>query len=246
MDLRIFENSGQLLFHLSGRIVLDECDRLKSSILQFLGPKVTQLYLDLSKVDFIDSAGLGALVGIKVSANKHRAKLAIISPSRGVSDILTVSKLDSIFEIITGADAEQIVTSIAKPETEKSIAAGQASPAASRGPAVPSMPATGARPAAAPPDGAKDQIDRLCRDAVEHMRRGDYESAASAYLKAIEINPDYLPAHNNLAIVYEKRPEWHAEAVAQWKRVLDLSSRNNDTKHVDRAKKHLANLQLQG
>src|SRR5690606_32215590 len=112
MDLRIFENSGQLLFHISGRIVLDECDRLKSSILQFMNPKVTQLYLDLSKVDFIDSAGLGALVGIKVSANKHRAKLAIISPSRGVSDILTVSKLDSIFEIVTGGDAEQIVARI--------------------------------------------------------------------------------------------------------------------------------------
>src|SRR5690606_4709866 len=157
-----------------------------------------QLYLDLSKVDFIDSAGLGALVGIKVSANKHRAKLAIISPSRGVSDILTVSKLDSIFEIVTGGDAEQIVARIAKPETEKSIGAGQSSPAVPRGPAVPSMPAAGSRPgASAPADGGKDQIDRLCRDAVEHMRRGDYESAASAYLKAIEINPDYLPAHNN-------------------------------------------------
>ena len=46
----------------------------------------------------------------------------------------------------------------------------------------------------------------------------------------------------NTFAVYEKKPEWRSQAIAQWKRVLDLSSRNGDQKHIDRARKHLATL----
>lgn len=241
MELKFYEAHGNLLVKLRGRVVLDECDRMKATIVPAIAPGVSQINLDLSEVDFIDSAGLGALVGIKVSANKHRARLTLINPSRGVSDILMVSKLDSIFDIITGADADALLRQVAQPQFEKAPA-GAAPVAASSGPAMPVMPAS----AAAMPGSAgtgKDRIDQLCKDAVDHMRRGDYDSAAQAYREAIEINADYLPAHNNLAIVYEKKPEWRSQAIAQWKRVLDLSSRNGDQKHIDRARKHLATLE---
>jgi len=250
MEVRIYAAQDTVLFRLKGRIVLDECDRLKTTILQFINAQVTQANLDLSGVDFIDSAGLGALVGIKVTANKHRARLSLINPSRSVSDILMVSKLDSIFDIVTGAEGDQLVARLAHAQNEKSPAGSVTAPSRS-GPAVPSMPsATTSTPStvARPDDSGpvKDRIDKLCRDAVEFMRRGDYESATAAYQSAIELNPDYLPAHNNLAIVYEKRPNWHAQAIAQWKKVLELSMRNNDAKHTERAQKHLSNLERLG
>lgn len=250
MELRIFEAAGNVLLKIRGRIILDETDRLKSSIMGLISPQTQRINLDLAEVDFIDSAGLGALVGIKVTANKHRARLALLNPSRGVSDILMVSKLDSIFDILTGPEAEQVIAQLAQAANERQPAGAAAAPS-SRGPAMPSMPAAQqARPGAAPgafdPDSAKERIDRLCRDAVEFMKRGDYESAAEAYAQALQINPDYLPAHNNLAIVYEKRPHWHQKAIEQWKKVLDISSRNNDTKHMERAQKHLQNLQGAG
>jgi tetratricopeptide (TPR) repeat protein len=92
----------------------------------------------------------------------------------------------------------------------------------------------------------KERIDRYCKDAVEHMRRGDYESAVECYVESLKIQPEYLPALNNLAIVYEKKPQWQAEAIEAWQRVLAISSRNNDQKHIDRAQKHLQNLQRLG
>ncbi|CAN5422290.1 hypothetical protein BH09SUM1_BH09SUM1_03620 [soil metagenome] len=251
MDIRIFEATGNLLVKLRGRVVLDECDRLKSSIVPAISQNVSQINLDLSEVEFIDSAGLGALVGIKVSANKYRARLSLLNPSRGVSDILMVSKLDSIFDIVTGTDADNLVKSLARPQFEKNLA-GAAAPATSRGPAQPVMPS--ARPmASAPAPGPaqaagnpKERIDQLCKDAVEYMRKGDYESAVGCYEEAIKIDPDYLPAHNNLAIVYEKRPNWQDKAISAWQRVLTISTNNNDQKHIDRAQKHLNNLQRLG
>jgi anti-anti-sigma factor len=241
MDLKFYEAAGNLLVKLKGRIVLDECDRLKSTIVPSIAPGVTQINLDLSEVDFIDSAGLGALVGIKVSANKHRARLALINPSRGVSDILMVSKLDSIFDIITGTDADALLKQVAQPQFARSPS-GSAPAMASSGPSMPVMPAVAGSTSGAGAT-AKDRIDQLCKDAVEFMRRGDYDGAVQSYREAVQLSPDYLPAHNNLAIVYEKKPEWRAEAIAQWKKVLDLSSRNSDQKHIDRARKHLASLE---
>lgn len=239
MQIRIYEATGNLLVRLAGRIVLDECDRLKSTIVPAISGSVSQVNLDMSGVEFIDSAGLGALVGIKVSANKQRAKLTLVTPSRGVSDILMVSKLDSIFDVMTGADAEALVKTLAQPQFERSPGVAAPAAAASRGPAMPVMPSA----AGANPGGAKERIDSLCKDAVEHMRKGDYDSAVMCYEEAIQINPDYLTAHNNLAIVYEKKPQWQAKAISAWQRVLEISSRNNDQKHIDRANKHLASLQ---
>ena len=56
-----------------------------------------------------------------------------------------------------------------------------------------------------------EQVDEHCRKAVELMRQGDYEKAVEKYLEALKIDPDYLPAYNNLAIVYEKRPAWRGK-----------------------------------
>lgn len=241
MEMKFYESANNLLVRMKGRIVLDECDRMKSSIATFINSSVSQINLDLSEVDFIDSAGLGALVGIKVSASKHRARLALVSPSRGVCDILMVSKLDSIFDIITGSDAEAVVKQLVHPQFEK-IPAGAAAPSASSGPAIPSMPSAAGH-GASDSGASKERLDQLCRDAVEFMRKGDYDSAVQAYQKALEINSEYLPALNNIAIVYEKKPEWRNNAITQWKRVLDISTRNSDQKHIDRARKHLANLE---
>ena len=60
MEIRIYSSKDKLLVQLAGRVVLDECDRLKSAVVPRIAPGIGQVVLDLGKVDFIDSAGLGA------------------------------------------------------------------------------------------------------------------------------------------------------------------------------------------
>lgn len=252
MELKIYESSGKYLIRLAGRIVLDECDRLKSSIDPLITPSTTHIHLDLSEVEFIDSAGLGALVRVKVSSNKHRSQLALLNPSRSVSDILMVSKLDTIFDVITGEESETLIRELAQPQFQKSVDGPAVGPQLSRGPAMPSMPGMGMPPPGGVQQGGsagggspKEQIDRLLKEAVEYMKRQNYDEAAECYKKAIGISPDYLPAHNNLAIVYEKQDHTRDQAIDQWNKVLELSRSRNDQKHIDRAIKHLNLLQSQ-
>jgi Tfp pilus assembly protein PilF len=93
----------------------------------------------------------------------------------------------------------------------------------------------------------KEMIEEHCRKAVEYMRVGNYDMSVIEYEKALRIDPEYLPALNNLAIVYEKQPSWLSKAIDQWEALLRLSQQRGDQKHLDRAQRHLANLrQMQG
>ncbi len=250
LDISLYEDGDRLLVRLSGRIVLDECDRLKSTLTSAIGPSIKQIGLDMAAVDFVDSAGLGALVGIKVSASKHKARLALLNPSRGVTDILVVSKLDSLFDLVTGEEARQLVEDLNKDEFFRT--ADKSSEPAPPRPATPAIPSVRAeaggeaqRGPSLPPaqpagaDAVRAQVEQLCHQAIEHLRRGDYKTAANCYEQAVEIDPAHLAAQNNLAIVYERQPDQAPKAIAQWERVLAMSRESNDQRHIDRALKHL-------
>ncbi len=246
MDIRLFQNKERMLVQLTGRVVLDECDRLKGAIVPRISPPVSQVILDLARVEFIDSAGLGALVGMKVSSNKNRARLSLAAPSKSVSEILLVSKLDSIFEVLKGAEAETAIGELAKNEyliSTDGEGDGQAEEVSTPQFQAPPDKSAEAKKAVDPdhtPAGTpKEQIEHYCKKAVEFMRNRDYELAAECYKRALLLDGDYLPAHNNLAIVYEKKTQWHPMAIKQWEKVLELSQARGDQKHIERAQKHL-------
>lgn len=244
MDIRIYQNNDAMLVRLSGRVVLDECDRLKNAVIGRINPGITRVHLDLSDVEFIDSAGLGALVGMKVRSNKNRATLSLLSPSKGVSDILVVSKLDSIFDILEGNEAQRLIAELAQqPYLISGSEAAEGENASAQSPAFQEPPAASAVPAASSSASPKERIDQLCKTAVEYMRQRDYDRASECYREVLSLDGDYLPALNNLAIVCEKKPQWHGEAIELWQKVLDLSQSKGDSKHVERAQKHLNALQ---
>ncbi len=272
MEISIYRANNNLYVDIMGRIVLDVCEQFKNSALPLIDKGINQVYIDLSGVDFIDSAGLGVLVGLKMTSNKNKARLVLVSPSDGVNDILYVSKLDSIFDIITGSEAEILKRTFARKEylikeiSEEEHLPRKMAPSPAGGdeesatPKVAPIPASSEQPAkvaveaepivepapvSVPPAGKStaEQVDEYCRKAVELMRQGDYEKAIEKYLDALKLDPDYVPAYNNLAIVYEKKPSWRTKAIETWEKVLQLSQAMGDQKHIDRAQKHLSKLE---
>ena len=55
--------------------------------------------LDLSKVDAVDAAGVGALLSLQAAG----IYLQLKNPSKAICEVLRVTKLDSIFEICSSA-----------------------------------------------------------------------------------------------------------------------------------------------
>jgi anti-sigma B factor antagonist len=58
-----------------------------------------KIILNLAGVTYVDSSGVGQLVGALTSAHKHGAELRLLRPSKQLLDLLKLSKLDSIFDI---------------------------------------------------------------------------------------------------------------------------------------------------
>lgn len=63
----------------------------------------TDVVVDLASVDFVDSAGVGVLVGGHRAAQKAGLGFAIRRPSRRVAVLLEVTGLDRLFVIEDGS-----------------------------------------------------------------------------------------------------------------------------------------------
>ncbi len=76
-----------------GRIVSDTAGELKELVKPMI-PKCRRIVLDLSDVPFVDSSGLGTLVGLKVSAaSAAYCTLEFINFAPLVKDLLHTTKL---------------------------------------------------------------------------------------------------------------------------------------------------------
>jgi anti-sigma B factor antagonist len=101
MALRVqTQVSGDVfLFLCEGRIAYgDECAVLRERVVNILlgTPKIV---VNLKDVDYIDSGGLGMLVGLLVSAKKRGGDLKVVSPNERVTEVLRHTDLDTIFRV---------------------------------------------------------------------------------------------------------------------------------------------------
>ena len=56
--------------------------------------------VDLSQTTFVDSSGLGALIALHKSAASHQGKLLLLNPQPAVQQIIELTRLDGLFEIV--------------------------------------------------------------------------------------------------------------------------------------------------
>ena len=101
------ETNGIYLLALKGRLVLGlENNGLRTMIDNLLLSGATRIVINLEDVNFVDSAGLGALIEIhrKTKAKGGRLMLANLGPK--LRQALEIARLLTIFEIsATEADA---------------------------------------------------------------------------------------------------------------------------------------------
>lgn len=244
-EIDAYRKDRELYVILRGRLVLSCCQDAKTRLGSLLTTQVDQFYLSMQELSFLDSAGLGVMVGLKMGANKNRTRLVLLSPPQRIQDIFRVSKLDTIFEIRSGAEADLIAANLKKPELclwhdGKDAKQGQCNTVVDFGPK--NGGTTQVSMSGIPNSETEAKVRQCCEEAVEFIKKGDYDRAIESYRRALGLDQDNLSALNNLGIVYEKRPDWYTQAIDTWKRVLDLSERAGDEKHASRARKHLDTL----
>lgn len=110
METRVVD--GVTVVSCSGRIVFgEEANALRDTLKKLLaGTK--QIVLNLGGVSYIDSGGLGTLVGVYSSARASGADIKLTGLGQRLRDVLAITKLATVFEVY---DTEQQTIAAFKP-----------------------------------------------------------------------------------------------------------------------------------
>ncbi len=96
--------SGQRVLRLTGPILISNFFEFQALV---RGSAEHTLILDLTEVPYIDSAGIGALVGAYVSRQKDGRRLALVGVTKRVRDTMQVTRVEQFFPFYDTLAADQ-------------------------------------------------------------------------------------------------------------------------------------------
>jgi anti-sigma B factor antagonist len=102
LKVDIHASNDRATITIAGRITLREDGFLvKDAVRDALRRGTTNIFLELSQVTYIDSSGIGELVGALTSVRSHQGKLTLLNPSPTVKQMLHITRLSSVFDAVT-------------------------------------------------------------------------------------------------------------------------------------------------
>ncbi len=99
MELQVESTAEVDVIHVAGRLDLVGANSLKDLIRRRLQDNQVQMVLNLKKVDFINSSGLGALVSVLKDVRLAGGRLALSELASYVKEIFAITQLSNVFEI---------------------------------------------------------------------------------------------------------------------------------------------------
>jgi anti-sigma B factor antagonist len=87
-----------------GEVDLYTAPRLKEQLVQLVGGGRPRIAVDLQGVEFLDSTGLGVLIGGLKRAREAGGDLVLAGPRDPVRKVLSITGLDRVFSIHDSVD----------------------------------------------------------------------------------------------------------------------------------------------
>lgn len=92
---------GVTIVDIKGRIVLgEESASVRDVVRDLLSKGHKKILLNLGAVDYIDSMGLGSLVGAFTSVRKQGGELKLLNLTSKVTDLMQITRLYTVFDIM--------------------------------------------------------------------------------------------------------------------------------------------------
>lgn len=95
LDIRPWEDAT--IIRCTGRLTAETSPHLKTEVKALL-PNKRRLILDLGELGYMDSSGLGTLVGLYISAKSAKCEFHLLNLSPRMRELLSMTNLLSLFE----------------------------------------------------------------------------------------------------------------------------------------------------
>jgi len=94
-----------VVLDLTGRVTLGEGDQLlKDKVNSLVNQGHKGIVLNLAGVPYIDSAGLGEIVGSYTTVSRQGGSLKLLNLTKKITDLLAITKLLTVFETFDSED----------------------------------------------------------------------------------------------------------------------------------------------
>lgn len=92
-------NETTCVLEIEGEVDVYTAPQLKQDIVQIAESGVKHLIINLSKVEYLDSTGLGVLIGGLKRLRESEGNLVLVGPGMRILRIFEITGLDKIFDI---------------------------------------------------------------------------------------------------------------------------------------------------
>ncbi len=100
MDITVSEKDSVVIIALSGKIMGGpEAGALNDHINRLIDEQKNNIIIDLARVEWMNSSGLGILIGTVTTLKNNNGKLILVHVSERIANLLKISKLSSVFSI---------------------------------------------------------------------------------------------------------------------------------------------------
>ncbi len=100
-DIKTSRKGDVTMVSIGGRLILGEAsNRLRDLICELAARRQNSILVDLKKVSYIDSGGLGQLVGCYTTVTQRGGELKLTGLSERVADLLELTRLSTVLDIV--------------------------------------------------------------------------------------------------------------------------------------------------
>jgi len=104
MELKIRKHSHTYIIDVNGEMDLYNSYKLKELVMKMLAKKIGKIIVNLEKVDYIDSSGIGALIYICSTLKKMDLKFMLSNVHGSVKKVIELTKLIGYFPIAANVE----------------------------------------------------------------------------------------------------------------------------------------------
>lgn len=105
LGLDVTERHGAVVVRVRGEVDVSTAPRLRQELVELAGQGRQLVVVDLDDVDFLDSTGLGVLVGGLKRFRSLGGDLVLVCTGERILRILAITRLDRAFTVHDSVDA---------------------------------------------------------------------------------------------------------------------------------------------
>jgi len=99
LQLEIQEKGSCAVVRVTGSVSMSQADELRARLEELAEKKTPLMVLDLAEMDFISSAGLGAIISAYLKSRHHSGQVRLVCPQPAVRKLLETTRLTKLFPL---------------------------------------------------------------------------------------------------------------------------------------------------